>query len=336
MTTFTDKLFEFGGAPVGSLFMGQAWYVDPVNGADGNSGRGPGRAFKTLYQAYAKMTAGRNEVCYLMSNGAATGGAQMSKANAQAVLSSATTGKLTWAKNACHIVGLAPNAAYPRPKIAPASGTHTQATFGSGDLIEVSASGCTFANLDVLHQFSTGGVNQIAWTDSGSRNTYENVRFAGKADAASAADAGGYSLKITGVGGEHTFRRCHIGYTQLARVTASAELVFLAASPRNYFEECVILTNAGAAGCFWVALGAGAIDEYVLFRNSNFFNPTLGTPTLAATAMTVGMSINAAPGGVVLLDRCLSQGATKYTASSLAFTNLAAGAAGGGLGVAIA
>src|SRR4029077_15517143 len=111
------------------------------------------------------------DVCYLLGDGAATGTARLSTALAASVTSSATTGTLTWSKNACHLIGVtAPAMNFQRARIAPPSGTYTQSTFGSGNFVVVSASGCIFANFSLFNGFSTGGTNQICWTVNGSRN----------------------------------------------------------------------------------------------------------------------------------------------------------------------
>jgi hypothetical protein len=53
MTTFGDGVFQYGGAPVASAGPfpksdGQVWFVDGTNGLDGNSGKSPSNAFKTI------------------------------------------------------------------------------------------------------------------------------------------------------------------------------------------------------------------------------------------------------------------------------------------------
>jgi hypothetical protein len=53
MTTVGDRLFQFGGAPVGSELLGlhgrgKVRWLDPDNGSDGNSGKKPEQAWKTL------------------------------------------------------------------------------------------------------------------------------------------------------------------------------------------------------------------------------------------------------------------------------------------------
>ena len=69
MTTFGDRLFQYGGAPVGGDLLGlhglgRIRWLDPINGSDGNSGAKPERAWKTMqfaadnlgyYKAYGDM-----------------------------------------------------------------------------------------------------------------------------------------------------------------------------------------------------------------------------------------------------------------------------------------
>lgn len=336
MTTVSDGLFQYGGMPVTPgvpvPFTGKSFFVDPVNGSDGNVGTKVNQAFQTIYKAYAACTSGNNDVVYLIGNGGTSATARLSTALAQTITPSATTGTLTWAKNATHLIGIAaPTSISQRARLAPPSGTYTQATFGSGNFVVVTAQGCYFSNFDVFNGFSTGGTNQICWTDSGGRNCYNNVNFQGMGDAASAADTGSHSLLITGSTGENTFQGCTIGLDTVSRSSGVSEMAFASGSPRNRFESCVIETFAGAAGCFWVSVPASAIDRYALFRNCVFTNPIDST----ATTMTVGMSINAAPGGAVLLSNCLSYGATKITTSSKAYTAQPAASASGSLGTAI-
>lgn len=339
MTTVADGLYQFGGQPVGPggmpLLFGKqskAFFVDPVNGADGNDGQSPMRALATLYRAHALMTAGQNDVAFLIGNGAASGTARLSLANAiagkAADAADPTAGTLVWSKAACHLIGIAaPTMVGSRARIAPPSGVYTQATFGSGNFVSVTAQGCHFQNLDVFNGFSTGGVNQICWTDSGGRNSYVGMNFQGMGDAASAADAGSRSLLVTGTTGENTFRECTIGLDTLSRSSGTSEMELAAGSPRNTFKNCNILTFAGAAGCFWLKVATGGIDRWVLFDSCSFMNPIQST----ATAMTVGASLAAASGGAVVLRNCLSLGATKFTTTGVAYTNNPASAAGGGL-----
>jgi len=347
MTTVADGLYQFGGMPVTAgmpPLLGansHSYFVDPINGADGNPGTSPNRAFATLYRAHYMMTAGQNDVCYLISDGTTASSARLSLAVALSAQgpseTPAATGTLTWSKNACHLVGItAPGGVNSRARIATPTGTYASATFGSGNMVVVTAQGCYFANFGVTQAYSTGGVTDIAWTDSGGRNTYSNVGFFGGQSAAAAAASGSASLLVTGSTGENAFYTCTIGSdASVARTGSFAELVLAGGSPRNRFYKCVIQTQAGStSAAFWMTIGASGIDRYVLFDDCVFVNMRVGSAA-PFSLMAVGFSLDAAPGGTVLLRNCISTGATKITTTGVAVTNQGAGNAGGGLGVAI-
>lgn len=315
MTTFADGVYQFGGMPVGPAgvpapFTGNWWFVDPVNGSDGNSGSSPTRALATLYQAHNKAASGNNDVVVLIGDGTATGSARLSTALAQTIDSAATAGTLTWSKNALHLIGVCPPSANPRARIAPPSGTYTQATFNSLNFVVVTGSGCMFQNIACYNGFSTGAAGQIAWTDSGGRNFYNNCSFLGMNDAASAQAAASRTLKITGADGEHLFQNCIIGGDTTTRTAANASLELAGGTPRNTFRNCQFPFQGSAAGVLGILItGASAIDRWNLFENCSFINNIKST----STVMTVLISMtNASPGGLLLMNQCSMLGITDW------------------------
>lgn len=316
LTNFPNGLTSFG-VPVlpgvaGLPFTGNAWFVDPVTGNDGNSGQNPARAFQSLYQAVAAAVDGNNDVIYLIGNGQSSGTARLSLAAAQAIDPTATSGVLNWNKSALHLVGVtAPAAVAQRARIAPPTGTYTQATFGSGNFVVVTGSGCFFTNVSLFHGFSTGGTNQICWTDNGSRNAYLNVDFGGMGDAASAADAGSRSVKIGSAGsGELAFYHCTFGLDTVARSAANASLEFAGGTPRNLLDDCLFLMDTSAATPLHIlGTGASCIDRVNTFRRTTFLN---AIKSGATTITEVASLTNAAPGGLLAFSQCMSVGATKW------------------------
>lgn len=298
--------------PASLTFTGKVWFVNPATGSDGNRGDSLQAPFATLYKAHSVCTAGNNDVVYLVGNGSTTATARLSLALAQSVDSSVTAGTLVWSKAATHLIGVtAPTSVAQRARIAPPTGTYTQATFGSGDFITVTAQGCYFANFSTFNGFSTGGVNQVCWTDSGGRNRYDNVQFGGIADAASAADTGARSLKITGTTGENTFVGCEIGLdTGTARSVANASLEFAAGTPRNIFRACNFpfqTSNAGVLGI--LGTGAACMDRWQKFDGCTFINNIKST----STQMTVLASLtSASPGGLLLHKDSTLVGISKF------------------------
>ena len=132
LTNFPNGITSFGVPVLGTIgglpFTGNYYFVDPVNGADGNEGT-PELPLKTLYGALAKCTSGNNDVVVLMGDGTAAGSARLSTALAQEITPAATAGTLNWNKNATHLIGVAaPTSVAQRARIAPPTGTYTAAT----------------------------------------------------------------------------------------------------------------------------------------------------------------------------------------------------------------
>lgn len=337
--TNVDAL-EVGGVPTMGmsglpLTIGNVIFVDPVNGNDGNQGSAD-EPMQTLYGGFYRARDGKNDVIVLVGNGQASGSARLSLANAQVWNSAVTAGTLVWNKNAVHLVGMAaPTQVAQRARIAPPTGTYTQATFGSGNFVTVSGQGCIFSNISLFNGFSTGGVNQICWTDTGGRNYYNNVNFGGMGDAASAADTGSRCLKISGTTGENTFNNCVIGLDTVDRSVANASLEFAGGTPRNNFIDCLFPMRATNAGVLSILGSAAAcIDRYQRFLRCAFIN-AMGS---GATAQTVIASLPASAGGLLFFDQCtfIGNASTNWgdaNAMAQSYINMSAiSASGGGIG----
>jgi hypothetical protein len=337
LTNFPNGITSFGVPVLGTIgglpFTGNYYFVDPVNGADGNDGT-PELPLKTLYGALAKCTAGNNDVVVLVGDGTAAGSARLSTALAQSINSAATTGTLNWNKNATHLIGVAaPTSVAQRARIAPPTGTYTAATFNSDAFINVTASGCYFANLSVFCGFSTGSASMIAWTDSGSRNAYSNVNIYGMADSASAGGANARSLKLNG-GGEHTFMNCTLGGDTVARGAANATVELAGGTARNSFIDCVFPFQCSAGTPLGLKVGVAGMDRYALFKNCSFINNVGST----STSMTALGTLAASAGGQVVVKNSMMVGIGEFgsDASSLAqiYVDMPApSASAGGIGV---
>lgn len=291
------------GAP---LFTGNWFFVDAVNGNDANTGAADS-PLATVYVAYSKTVSGHNDVVVVVGSGSTAGTQRLSVANAQIATPAATVGTLTWANNATHLIGMtAPTQVSQRARFAPPTGVYTQATFGSGNFIVASGQGCYFGNFSIFNGFSTGGSNQIAWTDSGGRNFYYNVDFGGAGDAASAQSTSSRSLLVTGSTGENTFINCNFGLDTVQKTVANATLSFAAGSPRNVFRGCNFAMLTSSASSVHIDVPAGGIDRYALLDNCFFSNAVESTSTTLNAAITA----NAAAGGAVVLNNPVSLGAT--------------------------
>jgi|GEM_PF-584107 len=312
LTNFPNGVTSFGlpvlpGIPI--PFSGSYYFVDPANGSDGHMGTTPEFPFATLYRAFSKCVSGNNDVVVLIGNGASSGSARLSTALAQGIDSTVTAGTLVWNKNATHLIGVtAPTGVAQRARIAPPSGTYTQATFGSGNFVTVSGSGCYFQNFSLFNGFSTGGNNQICWTDSGGRNFYSNVHFGGAADAASAQSTTSRSLLITG-GGENTFSGCTFGVDTVTRTVANATLELAGGTPRNVFTDCdFVFQTSSATTLGIITAAASAADRWHKFENCNFINNVKST----STAMSALSTLAASQGGLLLMKNSTMVGIAEW------------------------
>lgn len=293
LTNFPNGITSFGVPVIGGVggipFTGNYYFVDPANGADGNEGSVE-LPLATLDGALDKCTAGNNDVVILIGDGATTNTARLSAT-------------LTWDKNATHLIGItAPTGVAQRARIAPTAGASAFTP-----MVNVTASGCYFANFSLFHGFGTGTTAQICWVDAGGRNYYENVNFGGMGDAASAASAGSRSLKISGTTGENTFVRCTVGLDTIARGAANASLEFASGTPRNRFIECMFPFQASAGTPLGILTSAAAaMDRWQSFERCVFINNVEST----STTMTALVTLAASSGGLVLLKDCTTVGVT--------------------------
>lgn len=286
------------------------YYVDYLYGSDDNDGTFT-MPWKTIYKAYAEMDSGRNDVCHIMTDGTSNSTQRLSLANAQTIVPSATTGTLTWGKNAAHIVGEGVFSGSPRARLAPVS-TDTVTIFNSGNFVNATGYGCYFANFQVWGGFATGGANEITWTDHG-RNVYSQVQILGLADTYSAATAtNGRSLLCTGTVGDSTFIGCQVGQDSFTRtaISPSCNIEFAAGTPRNRFYNCEfpMFTSASTTIHLYSA-GSNSMDRFQLFEDCKFLNA--GTQSGGVTATAVA-TIGAAAGGKFVFRNCTLTNLTGY------------------------
>lgn len=312
-TNFPNGVSSFGIPMLGGgaiPFTGTYFFCDPANGNDGNSGKSPAKAVKTLYKAHSLCTSGKNDVVYLISDGATTGTARLSAALAATVDSTATTGTLTWSKSATHLIGIcAPSSIGQRARIAPPSGTYTMATFGSGNFVVVSGAGCLFQNLSFSHGFSTGGASQICLTvSSASHNVFVNCNILGAVDAASAQATTSRSLVLSQAH-NNLFKGCVIGNDTVARTVANTTVEFIGGAggasgcARNIFEDCIFPVYATATTTLCLlGTAANAIDRFALFNKCIFINPPMTSSAQMAALLTYG----GGGGTFIFKDCCLA------------------------------
>lgn len=240
-----EKYLVLSGIPRGP--KSKVFFYDPVNGSDSNTGTSFQSPLKTLTAAEDKCTANQHDVVIALAGATAD----------------TPTASVTWDKNYTHLIGLGGDL----PGMGQRSRIVGSAANDLAVIMTISASGCIFRNL----QFFQGGDAATALGAvlvSGSRNFFKNVFFAGGGHATPAADAGMYSLTVSG--SENYFETCTIGLDTIVRAAANSELIV--SGVRNEFKSCKILSNSVTAGKFLVKLdNAGGDLRYTYFSGECLF-----------------------------------------------------------------
>lgn len=325
--THLDQL-QVSGVPtmgMGGLppFWGNFWFVDPVNGSDGNSGSAD-HPFQTLAQAQLQAVANNNDVVLFKGGGAATGAGSCYQ-----------TSTLKWAKAQVHLIGVcAPLLQGKRARIAASSSL--AGTAGFNMLVQVTGAGCLFANLQAFYGFSNTAAALIAWEDDAGRSTYINCEFLGFGDNTTSTGTanltGARAIKLNNNVGETTFINCEFGGNTTSRNATNYTMEIAGGCPRIVIRDSLFTSWLGSSGgaSSHILIGASGIDRDFTVKNTLFMSSVLSG---GGTAMAQGLNINAAPGGDILLSNCTSFGLSAWetTPSGNVYTDMGtpSGAAGG-------
>lgn len=262
---------------IGLPYIGTIYYVDPSAGNDTtNGGLSQNDALKTVAAAYAKCTSGNHDVVLLVPSGG-TG-------------RTTETAAINWNKRFTHLIGSsAPTATSIRSGMS-----FTLAGATTTPQFVLSENGCIIKNITFYQGVAT---SYVMASITGDYNYFENCHFAGLSDATAAAEAGGIVLLMNGAE-ENRFVGCTFGNDNVARSAANTLIDFQGGTSKTVFEGCRFLTYATAATAIDIkADTANDIGRFIDFNGCAFINYVDGT----SVAQTVLMTLNAAPGGVVIL-----------------------------------
>lgn len=301
MTTFGDKVFEMGGVPVGGVFSaGSGYFVRPSTGSDGNLGKSPDDAFKTIAYALSQMDADSGDVLYVISED-----------NSASGTTDYQSSTLTIDEDGIFIVGVNSRGLYgQRSRIAQLSTVLT-----IENLVTWSASNSYMEGVHIYQGVDgSTATSPIAFTVSGDRNHFRRCHFAGMGDGTGANSmdtAGARHLKVSG--DENLFEECVIGLDTVSTSTAQAQMEFASGAARNIFKKCIFPMYSGDNGSRWVKNAASGMDRFNIFEDCLFYNAV----DSGATVVTEAFDLNAGgspAGGIILAGNCLIVGATEWDA----------------------
>ena len=291
-------------------FTGNFFYVDPVNGSDGNTG-GPSDPLASLGQAHTNCTAGQNDTVLLLGGSGQVG----------------LTATLTWSKSQTHLIGLGSDS-----QEAPVAQIQSSGSTVFTPLVNVTGTGCIFQNFTAVHGFGST-LAQICWAEAGGQNSYKKVAFKGMNNNIAGGVTGSRSITVGGLGRNH-FEECMFGGTTVFRGADNSTLEFTNVTQKNVFKRGLFqaVTTTGASVHF-SANSSGSLTSWQLFDQCAFLNagPKQSVPNVGSTLSGVAI-MSATAGGLILLNGCVSVGATKWenTASNFIFIdNVSANGTGG-------
>jgi len=267
---------------VGLPSVGNIYYVDPGVTTSGNGGS-VDTAFKTLAEAYAVMVADNDDVAVIAPT-SSTG-------------RTSEDASITWAKRRTHVIGNGPlRRGWNRAGVSFSSGASTPS-------FTVSATNCSFTNI-IFYQ--PNDINVMV-NITAAYNTFNNVHFAGIANATTGADTAARCVVITDVD-DTQFNNCMFGIDTISNSAANAivEQIGNTACARTQYNNCVwsiACTNAGPR--FVLFTGAYCSEVYTMFNDCLFLNTRGG-----ATGMTVGMTIPASTNGKIIFNNSFWLGCT--------------------------
>jgi hypothetical protein len=274
------------GGPQTLTTSGNAWFIDPVNGSNGNTGDSMDQAFKTLEVAYSRCINNHNDVVYILASGTNAEGVSGGTA---LTLDAA----FTWSKNFTHLVGLTP------PTVVSQRARINQLSTKTGvtTLFTVSGNNCIFKNLQIA-QGVADATSLVAVTVSGERNVFENVHFAGVGHATMSA-AGAASLKLDG-GDENRFVGCTFGVDTVVADADATNVILDNQAARNTFEDCMFQAYISAAGFANVVVAdITGVDRWTIFKRCLFLTESA---TNAVAQTSVFTTVGSQTGRIILLD----------------------------------
>ena len=308
LTNFPNGISSFGVPMLGGQGLtmpGSAFFVDSVNGSDGNTGKSTDKAFKTIEYAYSKTTSAANDVIYVIGNGT--------------VYSVAST--IAWSNTFTHMVGLTAPIRYGnRVRIA-----HSAAMVA---FVTISGQGNIFSNFQLQHgeEGTNTSLDNVIVTSN--RNYFWNVGFAGPLHADVGAVA--YNELTLGSGAQdNTFEQCTFGqWTTLAAATDGYEIEFKGNNSMSYFKDCRIFTYSNSASHILVkaAVNLGGEAALVTFDGCTFANMD--------NDKTLTVAISEPTNGIVLLKDCVAYNITDWsdTVNARVYSTMPAANEAGGIG----
>ena len=278
------KASQFLGATQFFTF-GNVWYVDYTNGSDGNSGKSPIEAFKTIQKAHDMATTNNHDVIYLSAYAAHT-----------------PTSMITITKNRLHFVAadFRPGSIGMGARCRVAMGDSTVAADIA--LMQNTGVGNTFSGIK-FDSSSTVAASLYAVTEGGEYSVYEGCEFYKSSDLYETAAA-----EVANNGDSAQWVNCTFGSSAniiadnkiRPNMLVSGGIISGKKCRDNVIQNCLFLSkSAGTEHVDIYGANATDVERMLLVKNSTFMSNALGAAT---PAHAVGFGAAQTEGSVLLQD----------------------------------
>jgi hypothetical protein len=212
--------------------------------------------------------------------------------------------ELNWDKSYTHLIGLTGDL----PGVGQRARIYGLPSVDLDYLIDFQGSGCIVKNIQAFNENDVAETSGAAIV-SGMRNYFKNFFAAGMGHLTAAAQAGAYSLHVTGP--ENFFDRCAIGVSTIERTAHNAELILSGTNcKRNHFRKTQFLSQSVDAGKVLIRIAADTQLWQLIFEECIWSN--------------LAMNSGAGAGGTKI-DHAIEDGATMYHQIQLVGLNTAFG-----------
>jgi hypothetical protein len=170
---------------------------------------------------------------------------------------------------------------------------NSRCRFGQGanytPMVTVSGYGNSFHNIYTMWGADDSG-NLVGWHNTGSRNKFQNMHFAGPMNAAQAIDT---SACFHNAGEEAYFENCVFGTDTVDRAAGATSLL-LSGIQRSIFKDCTFLAGSDAGLDAYLIEAASTAYGWAYFDNCKFINiSTTGFGNTMAEALACGATTTA-------------------------------------------
>ena len=245
---------------MGTMDIGNFYYVNAYTGDDNADGTTPDTAVKSCRQGLALATANHHDTVYFIAN-----------SNTEASTADFLTSALDWNKDGVNLIGIGNgNNTYigSRSKIINATTSACPA-----NMFTLSANNCIISGLEIMHHNGVADLStaEICMVLSGMRNVIMNCQISG-IGGSYLDTVGSASLYVTGA--ENYFSNCYIGLDTVIRAECLSEIIIGgsggSAGTRNIFENCIINSYTSSTSFKGVLFSNASSHTMTIFKDCIF------------------------------------------------------------------